>query len=315
MPPPLSESVVVFGPSSGLVGIVSECADENSPIDQTDMAGPLAVIILNTGLIHRVGDGRLGTILARRLAIAGHCVLRFDLSGVGDSERRLANLPLADAAMADVREAVDWLHTARGCRRVVLFGICSGADLSLFYAGTDSRISGIVMVDPSTPPTWRHYLYKCFNRKVWMRQLQIFGKVFKAQRAQGRLLTVAWKKDALSLSDPRAQASLGGAYRAAFEQHAKLLAVFTKGPAWYSYKRQLFDAFPEIDFGNNLQLEHFEKCDHTVTHESNRTRLFEVIESWLKRAEFKALATAPTLQRSLPGAPTEQSSDLVSVEF
>jgi pimeloyl-ACP methyl ester carboxylesterase len=304
----------LFGPSSGLVGIVSECADENSRSDRTE-AGPPAVIILNTGLIHRVGDGRLSTILARRLAMAGHCVLRFDLSGVGDSERRQDCLPLADAAIADVREAVEWLQSARGIGRIVLFGICSGADLSLFYTGIDSRISGIIMVDPSTPPTRRHYLYKCFNRKVWMRKLEALAKMVKAQRVQGGPLTDVWKHDSISLSDSRARYSLAGAYRAAFDQRAKLLAIFTRGAAWYSYRRQLFDAFPEIDFADNLQLEHFERCDHTVTHESNRARLFQVVESWFARTEFKAPATASDLQRPLPVTPAEHSSDLISVEF
>ena len=49
-------------------------------------AGQPWVVLLNAGIIHRIGPNRLYVQLARRLASRGHAVLRFDLAGIGDSE-------------------------------------------------------------------------------------------------------------------------------------------------------------------------------------------------------------------------------------
>ena len=46
----------------------------------------------------------------------------------------------------DVSAAIDWL-AARGHRRVVLFGICSGAYLSFQAAYRDPRIIGQILVN------------------------------------------------------------------------------------------------------------------------------------------------------------------------
>src|SRR5208337_1020254 len=80
-----------------LVGIVTQ------PVDYEPEDRPVFVI-LNTGIIHRVGHHRMYVSLARALARLGYQVLRFDLSGIGDSESREDGLSLLDGALADVRE-------------------------------------------------------------------------------------------------------------------------------------------------------------------------------------------------------------------
>jgi pimeloyl-ACP methyl ester carboxylesterase len=310
------ENVAVFGQFGGLVGIVSERADDAVRAEEAAPVRP-AIIILNTGIVHRVGVGRLATVWARRLASAGHCVLRFDLSGIGDSERRDDTLSPADGAMADVRDAVDWLQSARAIQRVILIGICSGADLALLYARSDSRVGGLVIIDPSTPPTRWHNLKKCFNHKVWMRKFDAIVSVLKAQRAQPNqaISMDVWKYDSLPLSDPRVHSILADAYRSAFAQGVRILAVFTQGAAWYNYRRQLFDAFPEIDFDGKLHLEYMERCDHIITHEINRARLFGIADAWMQRTEFKVPIVAPDPCPATAAQSAAESDDLISVEF
>jgi pimeloyl-ACP methyl ester carboxylesterase len=311
------ENVAKFGRSGGLIGVVCERAYGSDRGEEGAVRALPAVIILNTGIIHRVGIGRLSTIWARRMAREGHCVLRFDISGVGDSERRDDTLSPVEGALADVRDAVDWVRSARGISSVIMIGLCSGGDLALLYAGTDSRVVGLVLIDPSTPPTFRHYLLKFFNFKLWMQKFELIVSSVKYHFAPPAHVVSSEipGQDDLLLSERQIHSILAGAYRTAFAQGTRILAVFTKGAGWYNYRDQLFDAFPEIDFDGNLQLEYLERCDHTITHEANRARLFAVTESWLARLEISApVATTEPSETTLAHS-AAKSSDVVSVEF
>lgn len=312
------ENAVVFGRFQGLIGIVSEGLEETRSGSDTGRLDLPGIIVLNTGIIHRVGPGRLTVILARRLAAAGYYVLRCDLSGIGDSKRRGDDLPPVEAEMADLRDAVDWFQVARGIQRVILMGICSGADLSLRYAGTDSRIVGMAIIDASTPPTPWHYVRKCFNYKVLRRKLQAVLSVKRAQRARADepISADVWQyDDTPAMSDPLVKQNLADAYRQAFANSVRTLAIFTTGAAWYNYRNQLFDAFPDVNFAGNLQFEYLKRCDHTITHEINRSLFFEVVESWLARTEFKQPLIADDRIDPVNESSAAGSGDFISVEF
>src|SRR5690606_1367498 len=110
---------------------------------------PPFVLILNAGIIHRAGPNRLHVTLARALSAAGFPVLRVDLSGLGDSPPREDGAAPLDAALADIRDILDTLQATRGVQRVVLMGLCSGADHSVIYAASDPRVVGVALLDPS----------------------------------------------------------------------------------------------------------------------------------------------------------------------
>lgn len=65
-----------FGRASHLVGVVG--------LPDTRRAA-IGVIVLNAGLVHRVGPFRLHVELTRRINATGYATLRFDLSTLGDS--------------------------------------------------------------------------------------------------------------------------------------------------------------------------------------------------------------------------------------
>ena len=75
-----TEHVVAFGKRQSLVGVLSR---PTRPVPDAP-----AIVILNTGIVHRVGHHRMYVLIARQLAAAGHPVLRFDFSGIGDSSHR-----------------------------------------------------------------------------------------------------------------------------------------------------------------------------------------------------------------------------------
>jgi pimeloyl-ACP methyl ester carboxylesterase len=113
---------------------------------QSDPAHP-AVILLNSGIIHRVGPNRLYVELARRLAGLGFLVLRFDLSGIGDSQPRQDNVPFAKSSIQETHDAMDYLATTHGASRFILGGICLGAVVSCQTALGDHRVVGTLLIN------------------------------------------------------------------------------------------------------------------------------------------------------------------------
>ena len=116
---PVTERTVSLG-RLGLFGIVTEPA---GPVH-----GP-TVVLVNEGNTHHIGQARIWVDLARRLAPAGFRVLRFDLSGNGDSGLRpgqQAHVSRAPEAIADVYEAMEGI-APDDPTEVVLVGFCSGA--------------------------------------------------------------------------------------------------------------------------------------------------------------------------------------------
>ena len=140
------EHTVALG-SLGLFGIVTEPAGGG--------AGP-TVVLVDEGNTHHIGQARIWVDLARRLAPSGLRVLRFDLSGNGDSGVR----PGQATHVARAPEAIDDVYQAmRGISpgdptAVVLVGFCSGA-----YQVIEQALAhpprGICVINPSfsfTPP-------------------------------------------------------------------------------------------------------------------------------------------------------------------
>ena len=82
-----------FGRARHLVGIVG--LPDTAP-------GETGVIVLNAGLVHRIGPFRLHVELTRRLGAAGYPTLRFDLSTLGDSSATGGGQTRTQQVCADV---------------------------------------------------------------------------------------------------------------------------------------------------------------------------------------------------------------------
>jgi pimeloyl-ACP methyl ester carboxylesterase len=306
----IHHQVVMLGARKTLVGMMTQPAE----YEQDDRP---VFVILNSGIIHRVGHHRMYVSLARALAGAGYRVLRFDLAGIGDSEGRGDGLSLLEGVLADVREVVDWLATARGARRIILVGLCSGADHSLVYGISDPRVCGLVLLDPSIPPTRGYYL-RYFLRHVvrpqsWINIAAGRGGWWKRLR---KLLGVAhddaWERYRLDLSDPAIRVFLQNAYQRSMDLGMQCLAVFTSGlPHQHNYRRQILDAFQTVPFAGRLQLEYFPGCDHVFTSETDRKRLFGIVMAWAQNTHFAGQAGAGP--NPLP-AVDPQARDCVSYE-
>jgi pimeloyl-ACP methyl ester carboxylesterase len=137
-----TERVLRFGPGGSLAGVF--CAPAPGLTRRT------AALLVNSGANGRVGVGRFGVRLARRLAAIGIPTLRMDLPGMGDSEAlegadpALPPDPFADALVTAARAGRDVL-AAEGASRCLAIGLCSGAHVALRLALVDARIDGLAL--------------------------------------------------------------------------------------------------------------------------------------------------------------------------
>ena len=97
------ERVYSFGKQAKLIGILT---DPEPPVLSHDL--PI-ILLLNAGLVHRVGPHRLNVFLARELSTLSFPVFRFDLSGIGDSTRHKDNRSREDQILSDIQEAMNFL--------------------------------------------------------------------------------------------------------------------------------------------------------------------------------------------------------------
>ena len=296
----IREQVLVLGARDSLVGILTL---PTAPSVASDVP---TVVILNAGIIHRVGPNRLHVQLARALASRGFPVLRFDLSGIGDSDNRDDTLPPTEAALADIREVLDDLESAGRTRGVVFVGLCSGAAHALLSAAVDPRVVGLILIDLYIPRTAGYYL-RHYGRRVV--RLQTWLNVMRGRHPVWRWLTRrvahltqrdgSTEADAPSLSSREIQAILERALRTAVDRRVRCLGVFTAGlERQLNYREQLLDAFHRVPFGGLLRLEYFANSDHTFSAEAERARLIRLIEDWTQSTPFPL----PTRPEPLPPA-------------
>jgi uncharacterized protein len=109
-------------------------------------AEPTAVVIVVGGPQYRVGSHRQFVLLARELASHGFTAFRFDCRGMGDSEGEQRTF---EEVGPDLGAAVDAVQNAcPSIQGFVLWGLCDAASAAMMFAADDSRVSGIVVVNP-----------------------------------------------------------------------------------------------------------------------------------------------------------------------
>ena len=104
------------------------------------------VLIVVGGPQYRAGSHRSFVLLARHLAHNGYPVFRFDYRGMGDSEGEARTFEGIDD---DIRCALNAFSAASpNVSEFILWGLCDAASASLYYCGTDARVTGLVLVNP-----------------------------------------------------------------------------------------------------------------------------------------------------------------------
>ncbi len=282
----MRETILEFGPHRRLVGVLTRP-------EAGERAGDgIAVVITNSGIIHRVGANRVHVRLARALAAAGVPCLRYDLPGIGDSERMSSGGDVETSNLMATAAALTALTAAGVASRFVVVGLCSGADHGFRVSIVDPRVIGAVLIDPTTMfSTPRHRLNlalrasaRAMRPRVWMRLL--------AGRYRSSRASFAASMNGDGPGAPRSlrrdvQPELWAQSQAAFQQlidrDTQLLLFTTRhNENVYSYGSQLQDAFPQLrGLRDIVTTATRPRGEHTFSKEVDRVYLESTVLKWL----------------------------------
>ena len=293
-PPSVTERPVQVGRDRHLSGVVT--------LPATGAATGIGVVLMNAGVIHRVGPHRFNVKLARRLAQRGHAVIRLDLTGLGDSGVPSRGLPYEAQSVADLQAAMDSLSAIAGVKSFVVAGICSGARNAWATALADERVHGAWMMDGFFMPTWKtpvHY----WSRRVAYERPWPFAKRFVSRmvRQVGARLKPA---PAHILPAPR---DVTAVRRRFIEELSRLATrgvrtcfVFSgSNLREYSYEAQLEDVIRGKVPQHGVDVQFMPSVDHTLTTLDGQQRVTAQVEDFCSRlvgtsaADIGARESAP----------------------
>lgn len=277
----MREQVVMVGDDLPLIGVLCE------PETGQNAASDVAVILMNSGVIHRVGSCRLSVTLARSLAEhAGIATFRFDFSGIGDSDARRGTLTAAQAAVDEVQEVMDYLSRWKQYDRFILYGLCSGAFASYRTALSDSRVMATIQLDGYCYMTWKSYVInyapKLLSLSRWaqfiLRKLGV-RKQKKGAEVSG-IEERYFEVPGFAGYPPREEVREG--LQQLNERGLHMLYVFF-GNEYYVYQRQFVDCFKPLAFGDNLTIIHRPHATHILSEPEDRASVVESITRWTRQ--------------------------------
>ena len=273
----MTEQAVLFGSTGSLVGVVTSTAVDVG-------RGRLPnVVLLNAGLLHRIGPNRTYVKLIRRLSQLGMTGLRFDLSGIGDSRAATDGLSEPESRLRDMREAMDMLAAKTGEDRFILGGLCDGAVSAFAAARVDPRVVGMILIDAFPYRTFgyfvRHYRDRFFRAQSWLNLLT------------GRHPLTSWirgvqNEDSNRPTDifpPTSEVEI--MYRELIDRGVHSLVIFP-GDGTFNDRRQFGEMFPSIATDDHVQLEYLEDTNHTFVVLKHQEDLIRCVEQWISRVDW-----------------------------
>ena len=278
--------VVEFGAERNLVGIL-QLADSGSKKGLSKNDSPTIVLMLNAGLVNKAGPFRMSAELANYLARHQISSFRFDLSGIGDSRLpQNSSCSANERFLKDIEAAVDYLSNKFPQHKIVVLGLCTGADLAHKAITNFSRIDGAVFLDGYSYRTFRFYLNRLtevFSSPV--RTVRLAFRIVKnlVKRLLPSSTTQMAENDADYVWDLPPKEDFVSELNNLYQRNARLLYIYTGGDNHlYNYQNQLVDSIKKHVKTENLSVIVNRSSDHTYILLEERERLFEQITKWLK---------------------------------
>ncbi|HUR26838.1 MAG TPA: alpha/beta fold hydrolase [Planctomycetota bacterium] len=280
----MRESVLRAGRERALVGVAT----------LPDGPARTGVVLLNAGLVHRVGPSRMWVALARRLAEQGHACLRIDFSGIGDSPDDADAARFETRAPRETQAAMDALQEAAAVARFTLVGLCSGAEIAFKTALEDPRVAVLVLVnaprfleEPSAALVARleerqaaRYYWRVAlrNPRSWWKALRGRADLAAMTRAAFlRVLRRGGRSRAAEIPDsPDARA-----FRTLLRRGTRIHVVLSEGDWGEDYLDAILgEHFAEG--GERIQRTIVPGCDHLLTPIASQEQLLAAVVRWAR---------------------------------
>ena len=265
----MQEQAFRFGRARHLVGIAG--------LPPSAAPETVGVIVLNAGLVHRIGPFRLHVEMTRRLNAYGYPTLRFDLSTIGDSASSGESQTRKQQICADVGDAMNLLGEQAACKRFVLIGLCSGSQSAHMVACSDPKVAGAVFLDGYAYRTLgyrlRYYLPRLLDISGWLRVLSRRRKASSGADNEPAF-TVA----------PLPQAVVRADFAGMLERGLKLCLIYSGGISrHFNHARQFRECFGGIVNHPDVSTRFLKEADHTYILTGDRNRLLDSVERWLSQ--------------------------------
>lgn len=273
----MKESICRFGQDDFLFGILTQ------PNEQQTIEDAPVAIILNAGIVHRVGPFRLHVGLARQLANQGFTTLRMDLSGIGDSSPRPGKQKVDNRAELDVRDAIKHLEQTIGAKRFVLIGLCSGAYNAHMVSVNDRRIVGGAFMDGIAFRTPSFYLHHHFLRylrpRFWRNAIKRRLYAMKRQRSEEPGDAIA--QEEFFYSELIGRDKVTNDIRNLLQRGFQMLMLYTDGCDEVCGRSQFREMYGMMPDDGQLQVEYYRKSEHTFRLSENRRIASQRIADWM----------------------------------
>jgi hypothetical protein len=272
----VNEKAISFGPEGVLAGVLTE------PDQASWRAGAPAVLMWNVGLNHHVGPWRFNVELARMLGKRGVPSLRFDVSGLGDSETRRDTRSDHERALADVTDAIGYLEKRKIARSVILVGFCSSVDAAHVLAARDPRVAGVVYLEGyafRTRGFWMRYPLRLVDRPRVKRFLKnALPRVF-GDEVSG----TGWgQRAAVFAREYPSTEQLRRDFASMVAEKKRLLFVYVGVDTNYNHRDQFFEMYLDQGPRDGIDVDYFGDMDHTFFRVEDRQRVLERVASWVE---------------------------------
>jgi hypothetical protein len=264
----VKERAFSFGDDGILVGILTEP-------EQPRLGAP-AVLLANAGLNHHVGPFRAWVDLARRLAGHGFTTLRFDRSGIGDSEPRDGGGGTnIDRSILDYQDAFRLLESKRQVKEFIVVGLCSGVDPIHRLAKDDDRVIAAAFIDGYSYQTRRFQMRRALRFaqparwRRWLAKRRLAGRSIVGERPE--IFDRAYPERDVMRADVDEM----------LRRDKQLLFVYTGGfEIWFNHRRQFFDMLGSSFAGRPLEVVYNGAADHTFSIMAHRQWLEDKLTAW-----------------------------------
>jgi hypothetical protein len=287
----VKETAVNFGAAGNLSGVLVE------PDAGKAIAHAPAALLWNIGIHHRVGSYRVWVDLSRQLAEAGFTSLRFDLSGMGDSEvKKGGTLTDGGADRAeDLAEAMALVTRRTGQTTFAPMGFCSGIDQLHPLGLKDERVVAMAYIEGYSWKTRGYYArfpLRYLRATLWKDRLARLPE----RKSLGALRRLFKSRDALAVDPMGAQEAAGGLFARDYptaekfaqdltglrQRGVKLFFAYFGLETGFAHAGQ-FTEMTGLQPADDLELYYLGGADHILYRTADRALVLGQVTQWMRR--------------------------------
>jgi pimeloyl-ACP methyl ester carboxylesterase len=269
-----TETIARLGAGQRLLGIVT------LPARRRDDAP--ACLLMNAGVVHRIGPHRINVKIARALAEVGIASIRIDLSGLGDSPPAPGALHSGEQAVLDLQDAMAHLEQTLGIRRFIVFGLCSGSVHAYLLAQKDDRVVGVTMFDSYLFPTLKTHVLRRWSRLRTASWRSLARKPLEWLQPAPRDQQSGETSTDLRMALPT-RAQFAQAMNALTARGVSVYLYYSASfLEKFNYHGQMRDTFGNAPFMSRIRYDYETDVDHTVTSQHAQRKVVASVVDWAR---------------------------------